>query len=230
MAQVRCRDASGSTGLFEDIHRTLENTGGRSEGALAPRKKDADSVSTAACAVTTKTRARTAWSRRGTGRLWCVRATPRELSRGRRAARACASVPPSASDACPGEERGRRTFGARAMPSLQEMTAGKARLRNTPERYAPVDARTDPFFRPPPRAPRVAPRPYPSGAARARAKIATPPLDPTRSDPSTPSNRRRPAVDPPSRHLTSRLPRSSRAVRDDARHDPRHGGSPRRQG
>ena len=227
MAQVRCRDASGSTGLFEDIHRTLENTG-RSEGALAPRKKDADSVSTAACAVTTKTRARTAWSRRGTGRLWCVRATPRELSRGRRAARACASVPPSASDACPGEERGRRPFGARAMPSLQEMTAGKARLRNTP-RAVRARRRADRSVLPPPSA--RAPRRASTVPVRRRARKSPRKfLDPTRSDPSTPSTRRRPAVDPPSRHLTSRLPRSSRAVRDDARHDPRHGGSPRRQG
>jgi len=194
MAQVRCRDASGSTGLFEDIHRTLENTG-RSEGALAPRKKDADSVSTAACAVTTKTRARTAWSRRGTGRLWCVRATPRELSRGRRAARACASVPPSASDACPGEERGRRTFGARAMPSLQEMTAGKARLRNTP-RAVRARRRADRSVLPPPSA--RAPRRASTVPVRRRARAA-------RENRSAPSTRRgqtrrprRTAVEPPS--------------------------------
>ena len=230
MAQVRCRDASGSTGLFEDIHRTLENTGGRSEGALALERR-----------MLTPSQRRPVLSQRRRARVRRGRVAEQDasgasgrrlekLSRGRRAARACASVPPSASDACPGEERGRRPFGARAMPSLQEMTAGKARLRNTPERYAPVDARTDPSFRPPPRAPRVAPRPYPSGAARAPRENRHEILDPTRSDPSTPSTRRRPAVDPPSRHLTSRLPRSSRAVRDDARHDPRHGGSPRRQG
>ena len=214
MAQVRCRDASGSTGLFEDIHRTLENTG-RSEGALAPRKKDADSVSTAACAVTTKTRARTAWSRRGTGRLWCVRATPRELSRGRRAARACASVPPRPRTRAPAR-RGEGGPSARApcRRSGDDRRQGEAQKHPRAVRARRRADRS--VLPPPPRAPRVAPRPYPSGAARARARKSLRPLDPTRSDPSTPSNRRRTAVEPPSRHLTSRLPRSSHAVRDDA--------------
>lgn len=157
---------------------------------------------------------------------WCVRATPRELSRGRRAARACASVPASASGVLRrGEGKEDSTSGARAMPSLQEMTAGKARLRNTP-RAVRAPRRANPF-RPsaPLRAPRVVPRPY--LPARLAQKIAPPPRPRPGRDPSTPSNHR-------AAHLTSappsRLPHPSRAVRDDARQDPRHGGSPRRQG
>ena len=228
MAQVRCRDASGSTGLFEDIHRTLENTGGRSEGALALERR-----------MLTPSQRRPVLSQRRRARVRRGRVAEQDASGasgrrlessradGARRERARLSRPRPRTRAP--ARRGEGGPSARApCPSLQEMTAGKARLRNTP-RAVRARRRADRSVLPPPSA--RAPRRASTVPVRRRARKSPRKfLDPTRSDPSTPSTRRRPAVDPPSRHLTSRLPRSSRAVRDDARHDPRHGGSPRRQG
>ena len=231
MAQVRCRDASGSTGLFEIFTERWKTPAGQREPLRLERR------------MLTPSQRRPVLSQRRRARVRRGRVAEQDASgaSGRR-------LESSRAD---GARRERvRVCPALGLGRVPRRGEGKEDLRRARHAVAPGDDRrqgeaqehppsgTRPStrgpirsFRPPPRAPRVAPRPYPSGAARApRAKIETPPRPDAVRPSSTPSTRRRPAVDPPSRHLTSRLPRSSRAVRDDARQDPRHGGSPRRQG
>ena len=189
MTQERCCEKRRRLCSSKEVSQLQQQRSGcyRQARPSGWEREDADSVS-ARPAPSQRRRAR---ARRGRvadkDASGCVRATPRELSRGRRAARAYTTVPASASGVLRrGEGKEDSTSGARAMPSLQEMTAGKARLRNTP-RAVRAPRRANPFR---PSAPlRARPASCLPRAARApRAKNLLRPLD--RDPAATPRPRR----------------------------------------